>query len=679
MLRKLSLLVVFALFVLAACAGETTSEPTASEPDPTVEVVEEAVEDEAMADDDAMSDDDEAMDDDESMADDDAMMDDDETMMDDDEAMADDDAMMDDDEAMADDDAMMDDDEAMADDDAMMDDETAALAIGFDGLEALGDDYVYEGWLIVDDAPLTTGRFTVADDGSLSVHEFEISAAHLEAATAFVLTIEPAVEDDPVPSDIHVVAGDFADGEADLTVAHPAALGNDFTDISGSYILAVPSAEEGTATYVNGIWFLDPAAGPAPSLDLPELPDGWVYEGWVANEDGAISTGRFTSVSGADSDGAGPAGGPNDAPAYPGQDFVDPTIDLTSGYAAVISIEPEPDNSPAPFAFKPLVDASIEDTGEAGIMQTLALNLDSLITGYAAFGDAAAMMMDDESMMDDEAMADDEAMMSDDESMMDDEAMMIELGEGEFALDISGLEDLGDDYVYEGWLIVNNAAVAAGRFSVNADGHLSEQVFSVDSADLAAATTYVLTIEPAVNDDPAPSAVHILGGDFDGDSTHLTIDHASALGTDFADAAGSTFFLAAPTGDDAPYQYGIWFAGLNLPELPAGWVYEGWVANADGAISTGIFRDGGAADSDAGGEAAGPNAAPDFPGQDFINPSIDLTDGYTAVISVEPDPDNSEAPFTLKPLVKMIEDAGAQVDQTLDYSSDSFPIGIVHR
>ena len=46
---------------------------------------------------------------------------------------------------------------------------------------------------------------------------------------------------------------------------------------------------------------------------------------------------------------------------------VDGPMVLTGGYAAVITVEPEPDNSPGPFTLKPLIDMSIEDVGPAVI------------------------------------------------------------------------------------------------------------------------------------------------------------------------------------------------------------------------------------------------------------------------------------------------------------------------
>ena len=49
-------------------------------------------------------------------------------------------------------------------------------------------------------------------------------------------------------------------------------------------------------------------------------------------------------------------------PPFPGQDFITPPMDLASGeFAAVISVEPNPDDAPTPFALKPLVDMMIED------------------------------------------------------------------------------------------------------------------------------------------------------------------------------------------------------------------------------------------------------------------------------------------------------------------------------
>ena len=258
--------------------------------------------------------------------------------------------------------------------------QTTILTLSFDNLEDLGEGFVYEGWAIVDGAPLSTGIFTVNENGKLSQRNFSVDS-HRNQIDAIVLTIEPYPDPDPAPSDTHVLAGDVNKRRAELTTGHPAALGNDFQSAAGRYILAVPSDGSGSTPYTNGIWWLDPAAGPGAGLDLPTLPAGWVYEGWVVGDSGPISTGTFTDVAAADSDAGGPYAGPDGTPPFPGQDFVTPPTNLV-GHTAVISIEPYPDNSPAPFTFKPLVDA-IDDPGAPGVTQEMSNNADGFPTGWA--------------------------------------------------------------------------------------------------------------------------------------------------------------------------------------------------------------------------------------------------------------------------------------------------------
>ena len=253
------------------------------------------------------------------------------------------------------------------------------LDMNFVGLEDLGSDYVYEGWLIVDGAPVSTGRFSIDGNGEPTPPWFYVYYDDAADATAFVLTIEPAVGDDPAPAATHVLAGDWDGQGADLTIGHPAALGDDFSMAAGDFILATPTTASDPNDYDQGIWWLDPAGGPAASLTLPTLPAGWAYEGWVVGMGGPISTGRFLTPAGADDDGAGPAAGPDGAPPFPGQDFINPPEYLI-GYAAVISVEPEPDNSPGPFAIKPLVDTDIQDVG-MGVLQAMANNSASSPSG----------------------------------------------------------------------------------------------------------------------------------------------------------------------------------------------------------------------------------------------------------------------------------------------------------
>ena len=258
--------------------------------------------------------------------------------------------------------------------------ETKTLNWRVDGLEDLGDDYVYEGWVMLDGAPVSTGRFGLADVDSVS---FELDAEDADRVTAFVLSIEPTVGDDPAPSQTKILGGDFEAGEAELSVGHGAALGTDFSSAMGSYILETPSTASVHEDYTQGVWFVDAHNG-VPSLELPALPEGWAYEGWVVGSEGPISTGQFSMSEGADEDGAGATAGADGSPPFPGQDFILPPMDLLTG-AVVISVEPVPDNSPAPFAIKPLIDHEVEDHGAAVLQDMELQDVANLHTGLAWF------------------------------------------------------------------------------------------------------------------------------------------------------------------------------------------------------------------------------------------------------------------------------------------------------
>ncbi|PCJ97174.1 MAG: hypothetical protein COA50_05925 [Flavobacteriaceae bacterium] len=231
------------------------------------------------------------------------------------------------------------------------------LTLNLDGLEDLGSDFLYEGWIIVDGAPISTGTFSVSDTGELSQSSFSMDAATLDSATNFVLTIEPVPDPAPGPADTKLLIGDFSGNSATVSTGTVA---ESFANIAGEYILATPTGTGAAEEEFSGIWFLDNSSGsPMVGLELPTLSDGWKYEGWAVIDGAAVTTGTFTSVTGEDD--AATFSGANPSPPFPGEDFLVnapdgltfPT-DLRNG-VAVISIEPYPDNSPAPFTLKPLV------------------------------------------------------------------------------------------------------------------------------------------------------------------------------------------------------------------------------------------------------------------------------------------------------------------------------------
>jgi len=267
-------------------------------------------------------------------------------------------------------------------------------------------------------------------------------------------------------------------------------------------------------------------------------------------------------------------------------------------------------------------------------------------------------------------------------------------------LNIDGLEDLtGSNFVYEGWIIVNGAPVSTGTFTGNATG----QTFTVDATQLNAATRFVLSIEPAGETGTAaatPADTKLVVGDFVGTTASVSIGTVG----DFTSVTPSgNFFLRAPTdeaagvGNNGNDESGIWFGtpgmppspALTLPTLEAGWKYEGWVVvDGVGPLSTGTFTAFDVADENAGAATSfsgTENAGPPIPGEDFFNnvPAgftfpLDIR-GRTVVISVEPFPDNSPAPFLLKPLVGTAGNETAPTAYDLNFDNTSFPTGSVSR
>lgn len=123
--------------------------------------------------------------------------------------------------------------------------------------------------------------------------------------TAQTIFIDDGViTNDPTP-DLEFLSVNLGSVGAAFNMRFPTA--DHFDHDSGSFFLAnvtggpgVPASVTNSANY--GIWFGQRVLGGGiiPSLTLPSLPSGWVYEGWVIpptpNPPFPISTGRFTAM-----------------------------------------------------------------------------------------------------------------------------------------------------------------------------------------------------------------------------------------------------------------------------------------------------------------------------------------------------------------------------------------------
>lgn len=233
------------------------------------------------------------------------------------------------------------------------------------------------------------GEFNVSVDGSFLADRDGAAAKLLIPAgnnpqllDDIVITIESdeaAPSDEEAPGPI-IMGGKFHGDEftatAEISMLYADAFESDFSEVAGSYVFTAPTSDPADSN--SGIWFYLPGTSPAPSLqNLPVLPEGWRYEGWVIRHTGGssveyYSTGQFVKADSADFDGAGPGKGPGSGLNFPGQDFISgalPRPNLrTAEYSFAVTVEPEQDNSPEPFFLRILTSTSVP-----GTMQNIAL------------------------------------------------------------------------------------------------------------------------------------------------------------------------------------------------------------------------------------------------------------------------------------------------------------------
>ncbi|WP_346882920.1 anti-sigma factor [uncultured Algibacter sp.] len=226
------------------------------------------------------------------------------------------------------------------------------LTLELENLGELTNGANYEGWIIVDNVPVSTGKFT---DNALN-QTFMVNKANLEKATEFLVSIEPRDDSDAGPSTTKILGGMF-DNDAALLTTNKVA--SDFSNISGKFVIATPTDNNGSNEEF-GVWFMDPTgfAGLAPSLNLPVLSEGWKYEGWVVLNDKSVSTGTFTMIDASD-DAALYSDTAVAPPNYPGEDFLSsaprglifPADGEVVKKQVFITIEPNPDYDQAtPFS-----------------------------------------------------------------------------------------------------------------------------------------------------------------------------------------------------------------------------------------------------------------------------------------------------------------------------------------
>ncbi|NQV73655.1 hypothetical protein HQ496_11065 [bacterium] len=229
-------------------------------------------------------------------------------------------------------------------------------------LTPLENGFNYKAWAKVGDTYFGTELFNVTSTGQFttSIGQFRDKSFVLEGdmtdAEMVLISIEGKIGNATSPSGTVILAADVSGASSSLTTAHPSALGSWLVSQSGKLTIMTPSDTDLT-NESHGVWFFTVSgSAKTPGLSLPALSSGWEYEGWVEVGGAVLSTGRFTSNTGNDSN----VYSFPDVPLFPGEDFlINPPNGITfplnlDGANVSITAEPFPDDTFEPSGIKVL-------------------------------------------------------------------------------------------------------------------------------------------------------------------------------------------------------------------------------------------------------------------------------------------------------------------------------------
>lgn len=241
------------------------------------------------------------------------------------------------------------------------------LEINISGLQPLPDSLEYNAWFVWEssDKKLQVKRITKfsADINGNFYYRTNYSSGYFQFAQELWITIEYKYSADTMPkapSSSKILAGTLKSNLIDLSINHKNAL-FDFSTSKGVFVLATPT-DTLTTNEKSGLWFVDSVSrpnGPKEGLDLPKLPVGWKYQGWITISGKTLAMGKFDDPKAKDTkDTTSNFGSTLSGFNFPGSDFLKnaPTgmtfpLDL-SGAKVFITIQPEVYNVSVPFAIK---------------------------------------------------------------------------------------------------------------------------------------------------------------------------------------------------------------------------------------------------------------------------------------------------------------------------------------
>lgn len=184
--------------------------------------------------------------------------------------------------------------------------------------------FTYFAWLIGDSGVnLKLGDIGATLDSNLFVTFTIGDLDFLSTAESVLISMESASVDPSSPSKYKIASAQFgvsATHSGTFSSSPMRVSQDDFSASTGLYFLGTPTTST-MSEETSGIWFGDNNGGsPIASLNLPDLSEGWVYQGWIDFGQGMmLRTGKFTDPTMADL--ASPYSGPLSGYDFPGEDF----------------------------------------------------------------------------------------------------------------------------------------------------------------------------------------------------------------------------------------------------------------------------------------------------------------------------------------------------------------------
>lgn len=250
----------------------------------------------------------------------------------------------------------------------------------------------YELWQVNRNQKISLGKFNINEQGQvidlynlvIEDNEFDLVLIDtgIDIIQGFQVSIEFNPDDNLDCSPIIIVSGKINQKrEAGLQYI------TNLEGTKGSFMLGTPTDGNKYTNEDAGIWFVyEVKNNQIPSLDLPVLSEGWVYESWIFYENNFISMGKFSDPGVADA--SAEFSGKRNILTFPGEDFLyrptsdyflDLPFELNNGSTQVfISMEPEMDGvdptGTSPFSIQ-FLNAKIEKDAEVHKAYDLDLDL----------------------------------------------------------------------------------------------------------------------------------------------------------------------------------------------------------------------------------------------------------------------------------------------------------------